>query len=55
MIASLEYIISNSICYDISEEVLNKELIDLGLPKGYFISFFRFVFFSYCIYILYIK
>ena len=33
IIACLEFIISNSCCYDISENILTKELIDLGLPK----------------------
>lgn len=33
IIACLEFIISNSCCYDISEIILTKELIDLGLPK----------------------
>ncbi|KAL4467236.1 hypothetical protein ABPG72_005861 [Tetrahymena utriculariae] len=33
IIASLEFIIKNSVCYDIDENVLSKELIDLGFPK----------------------
>jgi len=33
ILASLEYIITNSVRYEVSDAVLLKELIDLGLPK----------------------
>ncbi len=33
IIASLDYIIENSVRYGVSDDVLLKDLIDLGLPK----------------------
>ena len=33
-IACINFILENSTKYDVSEAVLTKELIDLGLPKG---------------------
>lgn len=36
ILASLEFILSNSIRFDVEDSVLLKELIDLGLPKGPF-------------------
>jgi hypothetical protein len=38
ILSSLEFILSNSIRFDVEDSVLLKELIDLGLPKGF--SFF---------------
>lgn len=33
VIATLKFILENSITFNVSDIVLNKELIDLGLPK----------------------
>jgi hypothetical protein len=34
VIATLEFILENSIAFNVNDVTLNKELIDLGLPKG---------------------
>jgi hypothetical protein len=34
VIATLNFILNNSVMYQIDELKLNKELVDLGLPKG---------------------
>ena len=34
VIATLKFILENSITFNVNDTVLNKELIDLGLPKG---------------------
>lgn len=38
IISSIEFILINSTRYDISDVVLLKELINLGLPKGIYIG-----------------
>ena len=40
IISSIEFILTNSTRYDISDVILLKELINLGLPKGIYISSF---------------
>lgn len=37
--ATLYFILSNSVMYQVSDTTLNKELVDLGLPKGIFHSY----------------
>lgn len=32
--ATLYFILSNSVMFQVSDTILNKELVDLGLPKG---------------------
>ena len=32
--ATLYFILNNSVMYQVSDTTLNKELVDLGLPKG---------------------
>jgi hypothetical protein len=34
VIATLNFILQNSVMFQVSENQLNKELVDLGLPKG---------------------
>ncbi len=34
VIATLQFVLENSITFNVSDGTLNKELIDLGLPKG---------------------
>jgi len=34
VVATLNFILHNSIMFQVSEAQLNKELVDLGLPKG---------------------
>jgi hypothetical protein len=34
VIATLQFVLENSITFNVSDSTLNKELIDLGLPKG---------------------
>ncbi len=34
VIATLNFILRNSVMFQVSETQLNKELVDLGLPKG---------------------
>ena len=36
VIATLNFILHNSVMFQIEEQKLNKELVDLGLPKGRF-------------------
>ena len=32
--ATLNFILQNSVMFQVSDSILNKELVDLGLPKG---------------------
>ena len=32
--ATLYFILSNSVMFQVADTILNKELVDLGLPKG---------------------
>jgi len=34
VIATLNFILHNSVMFQVSDSQLNKELVDLGLPKG---------------------
>ena len=34
VVATLNFILHNSVMFQVSEPQLNKELVDLGLPKG---------------------
>jgi hypothetical protein len=34
VIATLDFILHNSVMFQVQEGQLNKELVDLGLPKG---------------------
>ena len=36
VMATLKFILENSITFNVNDVTLNKELIDLGLPKGIF-------------------
>ena len=39
VIATLNFILHNSVMFQIEENKLNKELVDLGLPKGQILSY----------------
>jgi len=39
VIATLQFILSNAVMFQVTDTVLFKELVDLGLPKG--INIFR--------------
>jgi hypothetical protein len=41
VIATLNFILHNSVMFQVTETQLNKELVDLGLPKGRVIAIQR--------------